>query len=63
LSGERGNNLQLRVMDLSGRVVESRTAVQPNQSLRIGMSYSPGVYLVQVVQGAQVKTLRLIKSR
>ena len=63
LSGDAGNNLQVRVMDQFGRVVENRSAVQSNQTLRIGMLYNPGVYLVQIMQGEKMQTLRLLKTR
>ncbi|HEY0039104.1 MAG TPA: CHRD domain-containing protein [Flavisolibacter sp.] len=63
LSGDTGNTLQVRVMDQLGRVVETRNAVQANQILRIGMSFNPGIYLVQIVQGEKMQTLRLLKTR
>lgn len=62
-SGNAGTSLQLRVYDAMGRVVESRTSLQPRGVLRIGGSYTPGMYIVEIVQNAQKQTLRLIKTK
>jgi hypothetical protein len=63
LSGKTGNNVQLNVYDFMGRVIESRGSINANQRLRIGGNYLPGVYLVQVVQGEVVETIRLVKTK
>ena len=63
LSGEAGNNLQIRVYDALGRIVETKTSLPSNQALRFGMDYKPGLYLVEIVQGTEKQTLRLIKSK
>ena len=62
VNAKAGSNMQLSVYDLQGRVVETKAAVQSNQTLRLGTSYYPGVYLVQIKQGTQTQTIRLIKS-
>ena len=62
LTGTDGAAIQLKVYDLQGRVVESRPSLQANQSLRLGATYRPGVYLVQVIQGSQHQTIRLVKT-
>lgn|GEM_PF-711187 len=62
LSG-KANNLQLRVYDLHGRVVETKSSLQSNQTLRIGTSYAPGIYILQLTQGKEMQTIRLIKAK
>ena len=63
VSGKAGNNIQLRVYDLQGRMVETKASLQSNQTLRLGTFYSPGIYLVQIIQGTQMQTIRLIKTK
>jgi hypothetical protein len=54
--------LTLRVIDVEGHVIENRSGVAANGSIRIGHQYRPGTYFVQVVQGNQTVTLKLIKQ-
>ena len=62
ISGNAESNIQLKVYDLQGRIVETKASLQANQTLRLGTSYRAGVYLVQVQQGTQMKTMKLIKA-
>lgn len=62
LSGSTENKIQLRVYDLQGRVVEAKQSLNANQTLRLGTSYRPGVYLVQINQGTETQTVKLIKA-
>jgi hypothetical protein len=63
LSGKGGNNIQVKVYDLMGRVIESKSSLHSNQTLRVGASYKPGIYMVEIVQGEQKQTIRLIKEK
>ena len=56
------NNVQVRVFDVSGRLIETHTALPGNRVLRIGSSYHPGIYLAEVMQGGERQTLRLLKT-
>lgn len=62
LNGQPGTNPQLKIYDLSGRLIETKSALPSNQIIRLGMNYRPGVYLLQIKQGAKTQTLRLIKT-
>lgn len=61
ISGVQNNKVQLRVYDLQGRLIETKP-LQSSQTLRLGAFYNPGVYLVQIAQGMQVQTLRVVKT-
>jgi hypothetical protein len=61
ITGEANNSIQLKVYDLQGKIVETKS-LHANQTLRMGMSYSPGIYLVQIIQGTQTQTVRLVKT-
>jgi hypothetical protein len=54
--------VNLRVIDVLGRVVEAKQNLAAGQTLRIGSSYRPGVYIVEVTQGGAVQQLKLIKQ-
>ena len=60
-SSNGSEKVSLRVLDIKGRLVEARNNLQPNQTLRIGDSYRPGIYFIEVVQGAQRSQTKLIK--
>jgi hypothetical protein len=62
INGSSFKAVTLRIADVLGRVVESKTNIAANCSLRIGDKYQPGVYFAEVVQGAQRVTVKLIKQ-
>ena len=61
-SSNREEKIQVRVMDLNGRVVELFNNLSANQTLQIGGSYRPGMYIVEMIQGNERKQLKLIKQ-
>ncbi len=52
----------LRILDASGRLVESRSGLAANSSLQIGQLFRPGLYLLEVEQGRHKSVLRLLKA-
>jgi hypothetical protein len=40
-------------MDVVGRIVEIRNGIAANQPYQIGSNYRPGIYYVEIVQGAE----------
>jgi hypothetical protein len=54
--------VNVRVMDVLGRVVEAKQNLAAGQTLRIGSGYKPGVYIVEVTQAGIVKQLKLVKQ-
>jgi len=62
IRGEEGNNIRLTVYDNMGRVIETKSSLPSHQTVRLGSSYNPGIYLVEIVQGLQKQTLRLVKA-
>ncbi len=54
--------LTIRVIDLSGRVIETITGAAANGTIQMGNNYFPGVYYIEVSQENQRKTLKLIKQ-
>lgn len=56
-----GEWVTIYVMDNLGREVEVRKNVQANAHISLGEQYKAGVYYVQVRQGGEVKTVKLVK--
>jgi hypothetical protein len=56
------NNIRLTVYDNMGRVIETKSSLLSNQTVRLGSSYRSGIYLVVIVQGTQKQTLKLVKT-
>ncbi|MGN6164231.1 MAG: MBG domain-containing protein, partial [Flavisolibacter sp.] len=61
-SSNKQDKVQVRVMDMSGRVIQEFNNLDANQSLHIGASYRPGLYIVEMIQGENRKQLKLIKQ-
>ncbi len=54
--------VQVKVLDVNGKALYE-TKGQPEQAYRFGSSFSPGTYLVEVRQGDEVKTLKVVKMK
>ena len=54
--------ITFKVMDMQGKLIEQRQNVQANQNIMFGNAYKPGVYFIEVMQGAERKQLKLVKS-
>ncbi len=62
IEGGSTDKITMRIMDMQGKLIEQRQNIQPNQVLRIGQTYSPGIYFIEVMQGAKRKQMKLFKS-
>jgi hypothetical protein len=62
IRGKADNNIRLTVYDNLGRVIETRSSLASNQTIRLGSFYHSGIYLVEMIQGIQKQTLKLVKA-
>jgi hypothetical protein len=53
--------VDVRILDNQGRLVETRSNLAANSTLVLGSQYRPGVYYVEVVQGAEKVQSKLVK--
>ena len=60
-SGPREVGMTMKVIDASGRLVETKNGLNTNGTMTVGYSYRPGLYYAQFRQGNQTVTIRLIK--
>jgi hypothetical protein len=54
--------ISLFVYDILGRIIETKHDLPANYSISIGHSYKPGLYNVEIMQGNQKQTLKLVKG-
>jgi hypothetical protein len=62
IRGKAVNNIRLTVYDNMGRVIETKSSLPSNQTVRLGSFYHSGIYLVEIVQGTQRQILKLVKA-
>lgn len=62
LRGKGDNNIRLTVYDNLGRVIERKSSLSSNQTVRFGNYYHSGIYLVEIVQGTQKQIVKLVKA-
>jgi hypothetical protein len=53
--------LQVRVTDNMNRLVEIKSGLPANGTMRLGSSLKPGIYFVEVIQEGRRVTLKLAK--
>ena len=51
----------LRVIDASGRVIETKTQVRPGTDIIVGMDYKPGIYFAVAIQEVKKVVIKLLK--
>lgn len=62
IRGKADNSIRITVYDNLGRVIETRSSLLSNQTVRLGNFYHSGIYLVEIIQGTQKQTLKLVKT-
>lgn len=61
VSGNNQTPLSIKVTDLTGRLIEQRTNLRVGQTISLGQQYQKGVYFVELAQGSDKVTIKLIK--
>jgi parallel beta-helix repeat protein len=59
--GSSSEPMTLRVVDLSGRLVQVKTGVTTNSTLQIGQDLVPGSYILELIQGNKKVEQKVIK--
>ena len=62
LRGKADYNIRITVYDNLGRVIETKSSLSSNQTVRLGSSYRAGIYVVEIVHGTYKQTWKLVKS-
>jgi hypothetical protein len=61
LQSDKSETAEIRVMDMQGRTVFSKR-VAANSFVTFGNEFVSGIYLLEVKQGAETKTMKLVKQ-
>lgn len=62
ISSGRDEKIGLLVFDAVGRVVDRKEGLTPQQTIRLGNNFKPGVYFVEVRQGTKKVMMKMIKQ-
>lgn len=54
--------ISLRVIDVMGRVIETREKLKSRQIFNLGSAFSPGMYIIEVRQGEERKQIKIVKT-
>ena len=61
IKGNRKSYVSVKVIDISGQVVERYEKIPSNQLIKVGQRLAAGLYFVEVIQDDQKKMIRVIK--
>jgi len=56
------DKISVRLIDVSGRVVETKNNLSGSQTLRIGNNLKAGLYFAEIIQGKDRKQIKLLKQ-
>jgi hypothetical protein len=62
LASSDATTITVRVVDITGRVIENHQKVSSTGILRIGHNWTGGTYFVEVLQGDQRRVLKIVKT-
>lgn len=63
LSGPADKPIMVNILDAYGRIVEHHQKIMPFTTIQVGDSLSPGTYFVELLQGTQRKTAKIVKTK
>jgi uncharacterized protein YfaS (alpha-2-macroglobulin family) len=61
ITSTSGEKVEANLFDVNGQLISKLNTVK-NQTLRFGDNLKPGVYIVEIRQGEQRKTISVIKQ-
>jgi hypothetical protein len=60
--GKMYDIINIRISDITGKLIEQRSYAASNQEIKIGEKFTPGIYLAEITMGENRKTIKLIKQ-
>ena len=55
--------ISMKVYDIFGRVLETRTNLSAGQTIQIGAAYRSGIYIIDVIQNGNHQQVKLFKEK
>ena len=62
MEGSSDSPIDIRVIDMLGRVIEVRKAITPGTVIQFGQNLRAGWYILEAVQGEEKQQMKLIKG-
>lgn len=62
LKSQSQENLTIKVMDITGKMMEQKTGIPANSTLQFGCNYATGLYIAEICQGNHKIFMRLVKA-
>ena len=59
--GEPTENITIRIYDLTGRILEQQDNRHPGTEITAGANLANGMYILEAVNGAQSKKIKIVK--
>lgn len=63
INTDKADPVRIRIIDLSGKVLEEYAVSGGATQLRVGANWKSGMYLISVYQSGSVRTLKLVKAQ
>ncbi len=60
-SNDKKTPVHLRLLDISNKVIEVRSGINPGTTITIGANYMKGIYIGELIQGDKHKIVKLVK--
>ena len=54
--------ISVRIMDITGRIMETRNNIRPGQLVSFGSNFKAGTYFAEILQGDRKKMITLVKQ-
>lgn len=54
--------IQMRIFDVAGKLLQDKKGIDYGSEIELGANLAKGVYLVEVLQQNEKKTIKLIKA-
>lgn len=62
VDAKKTQDILLRIIDLTGNVLETKSNVTPGHLLKVGNNLKPGVYIIEVTQGNFKDQIKVLKN-
>lgn len=63
LNSKSTDNFKITVTDITGRIIEQKTNITAQSTIRLGNNYLPGAYIAEIMQGNERIAVKLVKTK
>jgi len=62
MSSSSDARVTLKMLDITGRILDVKTGLSPNGTVQVAGTYRPGIYFAELIQGDKKVRLKLLKQ-